>query len=178
MSHQNNNNDNDSDWDNFIKGIKKMPQPKVPEKPIPKPKDIRPNVDLTTVYTGDKLSDLEFNNTDNIDNKTAQKFRKNEFKIEATLDLHGYTEDKAFEEVNTFIKSSYIKGLRCILIITGKGLHQEDDSIFSPRAVLKNKVPQWLNLYDLRPLILSFTHPSQKLGGEGALYILLRRKRN
>ena len=170
---------NDNDWEEFIKNIEKLPQPKAPEKKKIKPREIKPQIDISSVYSGDILSDLRLGNTDNIDNNTAKKFRKNEFKVEAVLDLHGHTEDRAFEEVINFIKTSYQRKLRCVIIITGKGLHRTDENdIFSSRGILKDKVPNWLNQQEIRPFILSYNHPSPNLGGEGALYILLRRQRD
>ena len=66
---------------------------------------------------------------------------------------------------------------RCVQIVTGKGLHREDD-IFAARGVLRDLVPQWLNNGLLRPLILTFDYSRPEDGGEGALTILLRRRRN
>lgn len=109
------------------------------------------------------LSDDKFAD---MDGRTAQKFRKNEIKIEARLDLHGKTEDEAFEATISFIKNAYARKLRCILIITGKG------------QILQPQVPKWLHLPAIKPLILSVTHPEPRLGGTGALYILLRRQRD
>lgn len=121
------------------------------------------------------LDDHEFGG---IDNSTLTKFKREEFKPEAVLDLHGMTENKAFDAVENFIARCYNRGMRCIIIVTGKGLpHSEDDDIFATKGILKKSVPQWLNLPHLRSAILIYKHPSAKLGGTGALYILLRRKR-
>ncbi len=101
------------------------------------------------------------------------------FRIEAELDLHGCTEDKAFERVIEFVKNAYIDGKRCIAIITGKGLHADNEAdVFRNRGVLKERVPQWLNLPEIRPLILAINHPQPKDGGCGVIKILLRRKRD
>ena len=92
--------------------------------------------------------------------------------------MHGYTEDRAYTAVDDFIKKAYLAQKRCVLIITGKGLaHDDNDDVLAFKGLLKEKVPQWLNTRELRPLILAFRHPDVKLGGSGALYILLRRKR-
>lgn len=121
------------------------------------------------------LDDHEFGG---IDNSTLTKFKREEFKPEAVLDLHGYTEDKAFDAVEDFIAKCYNRGLRCIIIITGKGLpHKDDEDIFATKGILRKSVPQWLNLPHLRSAILIYKNPSIKLGGSGALYILLRRNR-
>ena len=122
------------------------------------------------------LDDREFGG---IDNSTLTKFKREEFRVEAVLDLHGMTENKAFDAVENFVAKCYNRGLRCIIIVTGKGLkHNEDEDIFAERGILRKSVPQWLNLPHLRAAILIYKHPSAKLGGEGALYILLRRNKN
>lgn len=165
-------------WSAIIKDIEKTDQPDIIEKaPLELP-EIRNTVDLSRAYSGDKLKAVDFGISAGIDRNTAEKFRRGEFRIERRLDLHGYTENDAFEAVDNFIKTAYIQGKRCILIVTGKGLPHPDDDIFTPRGLLREKVPQWLNRAEIRPLILSFTHALPKDGGDGALYILLRRKRD
>ena len=99
-------------------------------------------------------------------------------KISPDRVYRGYTENKAFDAVVSFVKRSYLKGRRCIAIITGKGLHQNDeDGTFAGRGVLKERVPQWLNQPDIRPLILAVHHPEHRQSGSGVIRILLRRQR-
>lgn len=113
-----------------------------------------------------------------IDKATLKKFKKEEFKIEARLDLHGLTEEEAFIKVDNFIPECYNQNKRCVIIITGKGLTvREDDDIFTPKGILKRQVPQWLNMPRIRAMILIYKNPSEKLGGSGALYILLKRNK-
>lgn len=168
----------DEAWKEITNGIKKISRPEpIPSKPLII-KEIKPHLNMSDVYKGNSLNILELDITDNIDNNTAKRFKREEYPIEATLDLHGYTEDKAYDKVFEFIKTSYIRQKRCILIITGKGLPKKNDvDIFATKGILKERVPQWLNSSELRPLILCFKHPTAKNGGDGALYILLRRKR-
>ncbi len=114
-----------------------------------------------------------------IDKATLKRFKKEEFAIEAVLDLHGLTEDAAFEKVDNFIPQCYNQGKRCIVIVTGKGLSvHEGEDIFTPKGILRKQVPQWLNMPRLRGMILVYKHPSERLGGQGALYILLRRNKD
>lgn len=121
------------------------------------------------------LEDDEFGG---IDKATLRKFKKEEFAVEAVLDLHGLTEDAAFMKVDEFIPRCFAQNKRCIIIITGKGLTPPaDDDIFAVRGILRQQVPQWLNLPRLRAMILIYKHTSARLGGEGALYILLKRNR-
>ena len=113
-----------------------------------------------------------------IDKTTLRKFKKEEFAVEAVLDLHGLNEDEAFEKVDNFIPQCYNSGKRCVIIVTGKGLNvHPDDDIFTPKGILRKQVPQWLNMPRLRGMILVYKHPSERLGGSGALYILLRRNK-
>ena len=60
----------------------------------------------------------------------------------------------------------------------GDFIYRSEDDVFAIRGVLKELVPQWLNNPQIRPLILTFDYSRIEDGGEGALTILLRRKRN
>ena len=165
-------------WSEITQNIKKTRQPEtVPDKPVIL-KDIKPDTRFHEICGGQSFQELSAGIVDNIDANTARRFRRCEFPVEGTLDLHGYTEENAFNAVHSFITSSYLQNKRCVLIITGKGLSREETTdVFAARGILKERVPQWLNSRELRPLILSFVHPLSRLGGSGALYILLRRKR-
>jgi DNA-nicking Smr family endonuclease len=102
---------------------------------------------------------------DNIDRNTSERFRKGDYPIDGTIDLHGMTHDKAEAALSRFIASHYGRGNRCLLVITGKGV------------VLREALPRWLAESDLRSVILAFDTAKQKDGGSGAYYILLKRKR-
>ncbi|MDD4556018.1 MAG: Smr/MutS family protein [Alphaproteobacteria bacterium] len=164
-------------WEDFTKTIKKIDTDEKISYHEIKPIQINNDITYFQIETNKNLDDLEIGSLDNIDRSTAKKFNRHEYRIEAELDLHGYTEKKAFDAVTSFIKKSYLQEKRCVIIVTGKGLRKEEDDIFSSRGVLKDKVPQWLNSEDLRPFILSIKHPSPSLGGTGALYILLKRNK-
>lgn len=108
-----------------------------------------------------------------IDRNTAERFRKGKFTLDATLDLHGMTREKAHRMLMGFIKNHYEMGSRCLLVITGKGQNTQNSS----RGVLRELLPQWLDEPALKPLILAFDNAKQQHGGLGAYYLLLRRKR-
>ena len=91
-------------------------------------------------------------------------------KIDARLDLHGYTLDKAFEVLKNFIHNQSRQNARCLLVITGKGG-------LLGRGVLKAEMPVWMNSGEIRSLVLSYTTAQPKDGGDGAFYILLKRNR-
>jgi DNA-nicking Smr family endonuclease len=111
-----------------------------------------------------------------IDRNTAERFRKGKNPIDATLDLHGLTRDKAFASLKRFIHAQYQKQSRCLLVITGKGIGKNEEGERLP-GVLKQSLPAWLATDDLAPMILTYDKAQQKDGGSGAYYVLLRRKR-
>lgn len=167
-------------WQELVKDIRRLKttnqEHSLCRRPLPM--KIVPKISPNLVYHGAPLGELAAGNLDNIDKQTARRFRRGDFAVEAELDLHGYNENNAYDEVIAFVKKAYLQGKRCIAIITGKGLHQNDeDDIFVSRGVLKNRVPQWLNLPEIRPLILAINHPEQLRGGSGVIEILLRRHR-
>lgn len=169
--------DEDGAWEEVISGVKKLPS--VEEKPTAPLiiGEISPTVNYAAAYSGNKLDELQIGNVDNVDRRTADKFKRGEFPIQRRLDLHGMREKEACQAVDEFIRGSYLQGLRCVLIVTGKGINKADDAWYEKKGILKDSVPSWLNSPELRPLILSLSYALPEDGGEGALYILLRRKR-
>lgn len=92
------------------------------------------------------------------------------------------TQDKAHRALADFIARAAHDGLRCVLVITGKGLRklggEEDGRIRADDlGILRNAVPRWLNESPTRARILAFGAAQPKDGGGGALYVLLRRGR-
>ncbi len=108
---------------------------------------------------------LALGNYAGIDKRTADKFRKGKYAIDAALDLHGMSREQAHMALFGFVHGNYALGNRCLLLISGKG------------AVLRELVPHWLDEPGLRPFVLALEQAKQQHGGSGAYYILLRRKR-
>ncbi len=116
------------------------------------------------------------------DRKNAKKLRSGRVEIEARLDLHGMRQDEAHHALRAFLHRAHGRGLRWVLIITGKGSFSgratdagEDVIPLRDRGVLKRNVPRWLEEPDLRGLVVSFTQAATAHGGEGALYLHLRK---
>jgi DNA-nicking Smr family endonuclease len=93
--------------------------------------------------------------------------------IEARLDLHGMTQTRAHRELSGFLHRAHRDGLTFVLIITGKGKIGAE----SERGVLRRQVPQWLALPEFRALVVGFEQAHVGHGGEGALYVRIRRTR-
>jgi len=114
-----------------------------------------------------------------LDHKTAEKLRKGQMLIEGRLDLHGMTQIQAREALEGFILRAQLGGKRCVLVITGKGagVNGRRDPLSPGQGVLKQNVPLWLEEGLLRPVVLKCVKARPRDGGEGALYVLLRRQR-
>ena len=171
------NDDDASIWEDFIKNVQKTPQPEEPPSAPIYIDEVTPSVNYKNIPNIYQRPPLIVGDLSCMDGNTAKRMKRCEYKVEATLDLHGKTENKAYQAVINFIKQSYLLNKRCVIIITGKGLTNNNDDIFSTKGKLKERTPIWLNSEEVRPLILGFTHPIASLGGSGALYILLRKKK-
>ncbi|HKX07659.1 MAG TPA: Smr/MutS family protein [Stellaceae bacterium] len=120
---------------------------------------------------GTSLPPLAPGESPGVDRRTAERFRRGQLAVEARLDLHGLTQEKAHRALASFVLEAHASGLRTVLVITGKGGSGD------ARGVLREAVPRWLNEGDLRPRVLSCAWAQPKHGGAGALYVLLRRQR-
>ena len=93
--------------------------------------------------------------------------------IDARLDLHGMTQTRAHHALSGFLHRAHHDGLTFVLIITGKGKVGAE----SERGVLRRQVPHWLSLPEFRSLVVGFEEAHIGHGGEGALYVRIRRAR-
>jgi DNA-nicking Smr family endonuclease len=92
--------------------------------------------------------------------------------IDARLDLHGMTQNRAYRALLSFLQRANSDGLTFVLVITGKGRTVGAES---ERGVLRRQVPQWLSLPEFRALVVGFEQAHIGHGGEGALYVRVRR---
>ena len=104
------------------------------------------------------------------DQRVRRKLRAGAFSTEAQLDLHGLTRDEARAALERFIDAGKLAGRRCVLVVTGRGLHSQDQL-----PVLKAGVQGWLSRGRLARQVLAFCTARPQDGGAGALYVLLRR---
>jgi len=188
-----NNNFSDSDaklWDSVSSKAKKYKKPNriilSSENEIIKPikkeaitenkrKDIINKIkikkEVISVETKNKLEGLDPKKIPaGISLKQAQDLKKGKLRPEKVYDLHGYTQFRAHNYLNDEIIKCYKKNIRALLIITGKKLGAS-----GAEGVLKREVPKWLNLSPLREIILMTSWATPRDGGEGALYVLLKR---
>ena len=102
--------------------------------------------------------------------KIIAQLKRGNFAVRRHIDLHGCTREAARDLLNEFIVDSRRADLRCVLVVTGRGLG-------SPHgvSVLREALPRWLSRAPLRAHVLAFCTAQSTDGGPGAFYVLLRR---
>jgi len=102
----------------------------------------------------------------------AEKFSRGKIRPEEQIDLHGFTLSGAHNYLKEKLTLLYKKNIRCVLIITGKKIGK-----YGAEGVLRKEVPKWLNAAPLRQMILMTSWAQPRDGGDGALYVLLKKNR-
>jgi DNA-nicking Smr family endonuclease len=93
--------------------------------------------------------------------------------IDGRIDLHGMTQAQAHGALLGFLRAAQSRGSRIVLVITGKGVV----GAIGERGVLRRQVPLWLRLPEFRDLVTGFESAGAGHGGEGAIYVQVRRRR-
>lgn len=104
-----------------------------------------------------------------IDRKTHRKIAKGRLDIDGRIDLHGLTQSEAHTLLLRFLQSAQFRGFRHVLIITGKGKSLQSDGI------LRQLVPHWLSTPAFRIYISAINDAARHHGGDGAIYLKLRK---
>jgi DNA-nicking Smr family endonuclease len=115
-----------------------------------------------------------------VNGATQDRLRRGLIEPDARIDLHGMTQQAAHRTLFTWLAAAHRNGHRLVLLITGKGNPKNEENapwMMSPHGVLKQMVPRWLNEPELAALIASVHSAHAKHGGDGALYVYLRKKR-
>ena len=166
--------ENDSLWEQVTRDVKPLnnkdrkpnsikteaPQKSNVSKPVDPPKPPAPKKNAQKPET---------------DRRTAERLRKGQIPIQGRLDLHGMGREAAYSALQKFIVGCHNKEFRCVLIITGKGAR---GPLEPETGILKQQTPEWLSTPPLEQYVLKIQTARQKDGGSGALYVLLRKKRN
>jgi DNA-nicking Smr family endonuclease len=105
---------------------------------------------------------------DPIEPRRKRNLARGKNPLEATIDLHGYGEFAAQDALRAFVFRAYDQGLRAILVITGRGVQGS--------GILRRRAPDWLAAPDLRHIVAGFSESHQRHGGEGALYVAIKRR--
>ena len=111
-----------------------------------------------------------------------KELKRGKVKIDRKLDLHGYGLFEAHKKFKNEVKTNYYKGKRCLLVITGKGINKKvknDDNI-APKLFygkIKNSIIEWINEDDIKRYILTYQDAGIENGGDGAIFVYLRKNK-
>ena len=105
-----------------------------------------------------------------LERPVKRKLAKGRLEVEARIDLHGLFQSEAHALLHSFILRAHERGLRHVLVITGKG------SSMGSEGALRRAVPMWFSKPEFRHLISSYETSAQNHGGDGALYVRLSRR--
>ena len=110
------------------------------------------------------------------------KFQKKTFLKTKSIDLHGYTLDEANRSIENFITKSYEDGINKLIVVTGKGLHsqnEKDPYVSKNLSILKYSVPEFIsNNQSLMKIIYEMKDAKIEDGGGGAFYIFLKKNKS
>lgn len=142
-------------------------------RPGPRLRNHEDNIDFTADdYFDVRLSDQFMRGRcQGVSRETLAKLERGEFAVRSHIDLHGMAFDDARDAVDEFLSCVQRRGEQCVLVITGKGRNSPGQV-----GVLRENIPQWLARGPSARRVLAFVTARPCDGGEGALYVLLRRQ--
>ena len=113
-----------------------------------------------------------------MDARAFHRLKAGKLRPEGKLDLHGMTLDVAHAALIDYLFTAHAAGKRLLLVVTGKGKRRDDSWPMPVRlGALRHQVPHWLRMPPLTPLVLQVTPAHRTHGGDGALYVYLKRAR-
>jgi DNA-nicking Smr family endonuclease len=130
-----------------------------PAEPAPEP------IPFEVVRQGEWVTGL----ARGVDRRQLRQLSRGERRVEACLDLHRHPVPRARREITRTVEQGHRDGLRCLLVIHGRGLHSEE------RPVLREALLESLTEPPLDRIVLAFASALPRDGGPGATYVLLRR---
>jgi DNA-nicking Smr family endonuclease len=143
---------------------------KAPKKILLQSGHVRRNHTIDDVFSDSEILQdcpaiLDFSRS-GLQHKLLKKLRQGKYPIENVLDLHGLTVNQARKELLTFITECEAAGMRHVIIVHGKGFRSKD------KPIIKSMVNRWLRVVDN---VLAFHSARPKDGGNGAVYVLLKK---
>lgn len=164
-------------WARIARTVEAFPGKQIPEEdwfavetpasqqPPPQPKPAKPAASIFGVNPAAKQPPHP------IEKPVIRKLARGRLPIDGRIDLHGLTQSEAHNLLFGFLARAHERGLRHVLVITGKGASRGSE------GALKRAVPVWLTKPEFRFLISGYEDAARGHGGEGALYIRLRREK-
>lgn len=153
----------------------------VPKKPARAARPVQPPPPPPPIAPA-ALAEHAHGGAPGIDRRTQLRLKRGQLPIEARVDLHGLSRERAHAGLNAFLARQAALGRRCVLVITGKGRPdwQRPDWGSEERevGVIRRALPGWLADHPNKDRVLAFAPAQPQDGGAGAWYVLLRRRRD
>jgi DNA-nicking Smr family endonuclease len=167
-------------WGRFTRSVAPLRRRPVPAEPskvasAPPVTHAKPAARTPAAQRGAMLVPNPVLRLEPLDRRQKQRLARGTEVLQARIDLHGRTQAEAHVALLRFLRKAQSDGAKFVLVITGKGFRGRAEG--DGRGVLKRQVPQWLKLPEFRPYVLAFEDAHIGHGGEGALYVRVRRAR-
>lgn len=173
-------------WEEVTKSVTPLgDRPETP--PPPRVTRVEPREDQSVPHEWFAAAGVD--PTPRLDRKTRRNITKGRQEFDRSVDLHGMTQDHAFSTLKSVIEGCVRRGDKTLLVVTGKGgrrfsqltavtpvAYRTRDAFEQHGGVLKRMVPLWLSGPELKPFVHSYGPAAQEHGGDGALYVVLRRR--
>jgi DNA-nicking Smr family endonuclease len=141
----------------------------LPEKPSPGGAQVTPGARIERAPASHAPLAIDPQRPMGIDRRSWLRLNRGQVTIEDTVDLHGLTQAQAHERIGRFLVEAQREGLRCVVVVTGKGV------LYG--GVLRHMVQRWLIEAGNRERVVDYAPAQHKHVGTGALYLLIRRQR-
>ena len=170
-------------WEKSVRDVKRLKNHGIKETTTPAPKAIKTRPVAQSHHSGiitlETLKPLLTHNpvsqsSFQMDSNQKRRFAAGDIPFDGKIDLHGLTQHQAHSHFLDFILNHITNQARCLLVITGKG----DPTGQSGRGIIRQQFHRWCDDSRLKPHILAINQAHIRHGGQGAFYILLRKKRD
>ena len=166
-------------WGRMAQSVRPLPgrtPPPAPRPPEPTemPESVEPPEAPAPALSGPPALGSPAAPGSGIDKRTARRIRRGALPVEARIDLHGLTREEAYRRLTGFIAESQAAGRRLVLVVTGKGRRSEDGMA---AGVIRREAPHWLSRPPNAARVLDTAPAQPRHGGDGALYVYLRKLR-
>ena len=161
------------------KELEAAPSPLVPALPAQKPK-LEKRIHISPITTPIRKNELVIKQVASVveggDPRNSRHVSRGRREIDATIDLHGMTQDQAYVALQQFLMQAKVRKDRVLLVITGKGRSTKEEHVLSSglsRGILRQRFLQWID-GPFRDHVARVSQAHQRHGGSGAFYVFLK----
>ena len=150
------------------------------QQAVDEARPLRPQTPVAGI-SPDKRAGTPQRGSSGLDGRTDDRLRRGQLKPDAKIDLHGFSEQRAHDALLLFLRTAQARRHKLALVVTGKGARLAPDTPFDmelnyrSRGILKSVVPRWLREPAFAGIVAGTRSAHIRHGGEGALYVYLRK---